>query len=60
MAKLKCRKHKRRVVAVDGKFIHRTGDGSRCDSFTAVINSEEVTAHGILQFGLIIPPRSST
>lgn len=49
MAKLKCSKHKKRVVAVRGIFIHRTDFGSICDSPTAKIGGEEYTADEILQ-----------
>lgn len=35
--KLKCDNHNRRVLSVstNPSFIHRTGDGSKCDSKTA-------------------------
>lgn len=58
MAKLKCDQHKRRVVAIDGKFIHRGGWGDRCDSPTATIMGETYTATGIRDFGMVRPPRS--
>lgn len=41
--KLKCLKHDRRVIAVGDNFIHRTGDGSHCDSAAAVIGGDVVT-----------------
>lgn len=56
--KLKCDKHKLRVVAVNGKFIHRNGFGEICDSKNASIGSESYSAAGIKQFGLHRPPRS--
>lgn len=40
MAKLKCDEHGRRIIAVDGVFIHRTGDGSKCSSPTAKIKDK--------------------
>lgn len=58
MAHLTCKKHKRRIVAVAGKFMHRNGDGSDCNSPTAGIMGEEYTAQGIQQFGMVRPPRS--
>lgn len=58
MAKLKCDKHKLRVFAIDGKFIHRAGKGDRCVSPTATIMGETYTAEGIKQFGMVRPPRS--
>jgi len=50
MSKLKCDKHGRRVVSGKTGWIHRTGDGSKCDSFLAVISGHyytlaEVHAH---------------
>lgn len=51
--KLKCDLHKRRVVTVDGRFVHRNGDGARCPSPTATIGSETFDP------GLVFrPPRS--
>jgi len=41
--KLKCLKHNRRVIAIGDNFVHRTGDGTRCDSFSAVIGTNCVT-----------------
>lgn len=58
MAKLKCDAHKRRVVAIDGKFIHRNGDGSVCNTPLATIGGESYTVSGVKEFGLIRPPRS--
>lgn len=58
MAKLKCDDHRLRVVAVNGKFIHRNGFGTLCDSTFATVGSESYTAEGIKQFGLVRPPRS--
>lgn len=55
--KLKCDTHKLRVHAVDGKFIHRSGS-ELCNSGTATIGEQSLTAIGIQQFGLIQPPRS--
>lgn len=44
--KLKCDAHDRRVLVLDGKFAHRTGDMSKCDSKTATIGDRkyEVTS----------------
>jgi hypothetical protein len=35
--KLKCRDHGRRVIATNTHFVHRCGDGSRCNSQFATI-----------------------
>lgn len=41
MAKLKCDAHKRRVVAIGLKFVHRSdigdGNGTKCDSQSATM-----------------------
>ena len=47
MAKLKCDKHKLRVLTVNGKFVHRTGWGTVCDSPTATIGDFTGTAREI-------------
>lgn len=41
--KLKCDTHKRRVVTGSQSFLHRNGDGSRCDSPTATIGDKIVS-----------------
>lgn len=50
--KLKCDKHQRRVVSGFSSFLHRTGDGSKCDSKTATIGDKQVEHidNGILAF----------
>lgn len=53
MAKLRCDLHKTRVVAVNGKFIHRQGFGEICPSETASIHSVKYTAEAIKKFGLV-------
>jgi len=53
MAKLKCDLHHQRVVAVNGKFIHRQGFGYICPSETASIRGAKYTAEEIKQFGLV-------
>lgn len=40
--KLKCNTHNRRVVAGSASFLHRNGDGSKCDSPTATIGDKTV------------------
>lgn len=37
--KLKCEKHQRRVVVVDGVVIHRNGDGDKCSTPALTIGS---------------------
>lgn len=54
MAKLKCDAHKRRVFAINGKFIHRGGWGDMCASPTATICGETYTAKSIDQKGMKI------
>lgn len=54
MAKLKCDKHKLRVFAVNGRFIHRGGGGSVCVSSTATIGDETYTAESIDRNGMKI------
>lgn len=41
--KLKCDTHKRRVVTGSQSFLHRNGDGSKCDSPTATIGDKTVS-----------------
>lgn len=43
--KLKCDKHNRRVTNGAQSFLHRNGDGSKCDSPTATIGDTTVTRH---------------
>jgi hypothetical protein len=50
MAKLKCDLHKRRVMTINGKFMHR-GWGEACTSPTATIGGKKFTAKDI-QAGL--------
>jgi hypothetical protein len=45
--KLKCMKHDRRVIFVDNTFVHRTGDGTVCDSETARIGPTQSTPQGL-------------
>lgn len=56
MAKLKCDRHKRRIHAFDGVFVHRNGES--CDSPTANIMGESYTPSGVQQFGMVRPERS--
>lgn len=44
MAKLKCAKHDRRVMILEGsgKWVHRTGDLTDCDSLCAFIGEQTV------------------
>jgi hypothetical protein len=43
--KLKCVKHDRRVMILEntGKWVHRTGDLSDCDSLNAKIGNEDIS-----------------
>lgn len=45
--KLKCVEHGRRVVTISDHFVHRCGDGSRCNSYLAKIGNLTTTAEGI-------------
>jgi hypothetical protein len=49
--KLKCDTHNRRVLTLNNKFAHRTGDLSKCDSPTATIGDRkyEILSGGIKQ-----------
>lgn len=42
--KLKCVQHDRRLMILKGggKWVHRTGDGSDCDSPTAIIGEQKI------------------
>lgn len=42
--KLKCDDHNRRVVAVGGRILHRTGDGSPCSSKILTIGPDRYSA----------------
>lgn len=53
MAKLKCDLHKKRVMAINGKFIHREGFGVICPSPMATLGDKSYTAEAIKQFGLV-------
>lgn len=57
MAKLKCDKHKRRVLAINNKFVHRGGWGDTCDSPTATIGESTMTAQSICEGGIMRAPK---
>jgi hypothetical protein len=44
--KLKCDTHNRRVLTLNNKFAHRTGDLSKCDSPTATIGDRKYAIEG--------------
>lgn len=52
MAKLKCDTHKRRVIALNGKFIHRGGWGDVCPSPQATIGDKTYTATQVEEHGV--------
>jgi hypothetical protein len=57
--KLKCVQHDRRVLTIPGgkKFLHRTGDLSKCDSKTAVLrdNTSRTTRQFAIRNGELVP-----
>lgn len=58
--KLKCDLHERRVIAHEGKFIHRNGEGGVCPSKKATIGDEKYTAKQIQQSGIAKDPEEET
>lgn len=57
MAKLKCDTHKLRIFAINGKFIHRSGFGTLCESPTATIGKNTLTREEIFLNGVGRPKR---
>lgn len=57
MAKLKCDKHNLRVFVINGKFLHRGGWDTICDSQTATIGEDRYTAKEITEIGKNDIPR---
>jgi len=51
--KLKCVKHNRRVCTGSASFLHRNGDGSKCDSQQATIGDKTLTYNA----GTLIVPK---
>lgn len=59
MAKLKCDMHKRRVIFLNGKMLHRTGWGDVCIGKTATIGGKTYTPKDVNAQGNLAKPVST-